>query len=667
MKRITLHTAFIVALMASFSNFVLSQSFEESGGGYCALKKQQMNYPPPLPMDANTPAHTFNVLKYSLHISLMNNYDPPYPQSYQAGLDIKIRVDSALGSIKLNAVNRSLQIDQVGLAGVSFTHQNDTVTINLDKTYQPGDTVDVSIGYQHLDVEDSTFYAGDSFVFTDCEPQRARRWFPCWDSPADKAQLEVWAKVPPDVKLGSNGALVDSAFTGDTLTYHWRSNNPIATYLMVLTSKKNYNLDVYYWVRPSDNALIPFRFYYNTIDHIYIEQAADSALKMCDWYSKWYGEYPFVKNGFAAAGKEFPWGGMENQTLTTVCKGCWWEGLISHEFAHQWFGDLISPGTWADIWLNEGFASWSEGFWLESYGGYAAYKEKIDKDAKYYLEHNPGWPVYNPQWTVDVPANDTLFNGAITYTKASCIIHQFRYIVGDSLFFKAIYNYATDTTDFKYKNVVTKDFIDKMSEETGQDMHWYFDPWLDQANHPVYFNSYNFVQMQDSSWEVKFTAKQTQTNAPFFPMKLNVYIVFDDLSDTTLYFMNRKNDEDFSWEFDKKPAYFEFDPTNEIVLKKASLIFSTDEKKLQGSFMFNVSPNPAKNNVTLHYTLPKGGPVSIQLFDVTGREIRTLFSGLQNKGKQVLDYQINDLRSGIYFITLDTDGSKAVKKMVVRH
>ena len=82
-------------------------------------------------------------------------------------------------------------------------------------------------------------------------------------------------------------------------------------------------------------------------------------------YSELFGEHPFEKNGFATLNNQFVWGGMENQTLTSLCPNCWDEGLISHEFAHQWFGDMITCATWADIWLNEGFATYTEALWLE--------------------------------------------------------------------------------------------------------------------------------------------------------------------------------------------------------------------------------------------------------------------------------------------------------------
>ena len=525
---------FLIATIFSLSNIAIGQIESESGAWYCSQKKQHAHNHVNPAFGPNSPAHTFDVLKYTIDIDLTNNFDSPYPHDFNAEVIVKFRVDTALNKIHLNAYNNSIQVIAVGMAGSIFSHNDDMLEIDLDNTYMPGDIVEVSIQYYHKDVTDGAFYAGGGFIFTDCEPEGARRWFPCWDKPSDKAALEVTALVPSSVRLGSNGILVDSMFVGDNLSYHWRSDNPIATYIMVLTAKKNYNLDIYYWERPSDGEMIPFRFYYNDGENP--DFMAEMSLEMSDWFSDGYGEYPFEKNGFATLNNEFTWGGMENQTLTSLCPGCWYESLVAHEFAHMWFGDMISPGTWADLWLNEGFATWSEAYWYESYDGYNGYKDDIEANANYYKNANPGWPIYNPEWIEETPPNGTLFNGAITYAKSCCVLHQFRYIVGDSLFFEAIYNYATDTTNFKHKTAVTEDFIDKMSETIGEDMGWYFYPWLEQPNHPVYKNEYYFEQVGDDSWNVHFLANQIQTNAPFFPMELNIYVAFTDLSDTTVRF-----------------------------------------------------------------------------------------------------------------------------------
>ena len=105
----------------------------------------------------------------------------------------------------------------------------------------------MKIYYRHNNVSDNAFYAGNGLVFTDCEPEGARKWFPCWDKPSDKATVELRAKTPAVVKLGSNGRLADSITIGDTTYYHWVSRDPVATYLVVISSKIDYGLDIVYW------------------------------------------------------------------------------------------------------------------------------------------------------------------------------------------------------------------------------------------------------------------------------------------------------------------------------------------------------------------------------------------------------------------------------------
>jgi aminopeptidase N len=669
MKKTKLFIATILTLGLIFPDLVFSQrSHEETGAWACSQHKSHHGPDRLYPLQGpNSPQHSFDVLKYTMEIDLSDNFDYPYPHDFTNNIVVKFVVDSTLSHIQLDAYSNSIQVNAVGLAGTTFDHDNDILTIGLDQTYQPGDTVEVSIDYQHLNVDDGAFYVNGGFVFTDCEPEGARRWFPCWDKPSDKAALEVMATVPADVRLGSNGALIDSTFVDDKLIYHWRSDNPIATYIMVLTAKRNYNLYIHYWERPSDQAMIPFRYYYNDEDPNLILEKAEMANEMSDWFSEWFGEYPFEKNGFATLNNEFTWGGMENQTLTSLCTNCWGEWLIAHEFVHQWFGDMISPGTWADLWLNEGFATWGEAFWYESYAGYEAYKQDISGKAFYYINNNPHFPVYNPEWAEETPPKNILFNYAITYAKSSCVLHQFRYIVGDSLFFKAVWDYANDLDNFKHKTAVTDDFIDRMSASVGEDMSWYFDPWLKEADHPEYENEYYIEQAGEDMWEVHFLARQTQ-GGTFFPMDLNIYIVFEDYSDTVVRFLNMENEESFVFEFDKEPVIVTFDLFNEIVLKTASLTVSApDEVNTFRTGLIKNMPNPASAETTILYNLGQSGPVILELYDLTGQKVRTLWQGNQMAGSHHFRAKTGDLESGIYFYTLKAEGLSDVQKMVVQH
>jgi aminopeptidase N len=407
-------------------------------------------------------------------------------------------------------------------------------------------------------------------LFTDCEPEGARKWFPCWDMPSDKALLDLTAKVPANVKLGSNGKLTDSIFSGDTLTYHWASIHNVATYLVVITSKVNYNLNIVYWPKLSNpNDSVPIRFYYNAGEN---PGNAKTFIKpMTNWYSQHFCEHPFEKNGFATLNNQFTWGGMENQTLTSLCPNCWSESLIAHEYAHQWFGDMITCATWADIWLNEGFATWSENFWYEKDGGYSSYKTKMNSDASSYFSGNPGWAISVPSWATTTPSANIMFNYAITYAKGSCVLHMLRYTLGDSLFWASLSSYCADTS-FRFHSATIGDFKDKVNLITGEEYSWFFNQWIYAANHPVYANQYCFESLGNGNWDARFLMKQTQTNAPFFKMPFIVKIHFLNNTDTLIRIVNSKNYEEFQWTFGKQPTSLTFDPGNEVLLKQATLV-----------------------------------------------------------------------------------------------
>lgn len=543
-----------------------TSSFNGKGSDYCSQKK--MNSPFLLSNLEGEIPHTYNVLNYKIDIDIYNCFLSPYPKNFSGSVIITFKVDSSLNSIPINAVNTSLSIDSVGLNGVSFNHANNILTVTLNRTYAPGETASVKINYRHLNVTDQAFNVSNGMVFTDAEPEGARKWYPCWDRPSDKAKVELRAKVPATVKLGSNGGLFDSTKIADTIWYHWKSRDNIATYLVVISAKVNYGLDIIYWRKISNpNDSIPIRFYYNSGENI--SSPKQFMPNMMTYYSQKFGEHPFEKNGFATLNNQFTWGGMENQTLTSLCPNCWSENLLSHEFAHQWFGDMITCETWADITLNEGFATYCEALWLEKTGGYSSYKSSINGDASQYLGSNPGWPIYNPSWAVTTPNVNTLFNTAITYSKGSCVLHMLRYTLGDSLFFKGIYSYANNPS-LKYWSAFLTDLQSIMSANAGQDLTWFFEQWYRQPNHPTYANKYYLLQ-SGSVYQVGFQAIQTQTNTVFFKMPIEIKIGFSAGGDTTVRVLNDVNNQWFVFNFNKAVSSVQFDPNNNIVLKQATL------------------------------------------------------------------------------------------------
>jgi aminopeptidase N len=656
MKKLLFAPALFTFLLFSL-NDIAQTSQTEKGAWYCHQKKIHGN---PVNQDflksINAPRHSFNVIKYTLNVDLYHCYASPYPHSFTGSEIIRFAVDSTLNSITLDANTSSLTIDSVGISASSFTHSNNLLSITLDNTYNPGDTVEVKISYKHKNVSDNAFYTGNGFVYTDCEPEGARKWFPCWDKPSDKALTDITAKVPHTVLLGSNGRLQDSTHVVDTIWYHWISRDPVATYLTVITSKVNFHLSIFYWPMLSNpSILIPIRYYYNTGENI--SNSSNVIVDMTDYYSTLFCEHPFEKNGFTSLDNQFPWGGMENQTLTSFCQGCWDEGLTAHEFAHQWFGDMITCGRWSDVFLNEGFATFSEALWAEHTGGYSSYKNSIDGDAQYYLDNNPGWEIFNPAWAIHTPSLDTLFDYAITYCKGSCVLHMFRYVAGDTLFFHAIKEYASDTADFKLKSAVIPDFITKMNQACGQNYDWYFNEWLSQPNHPVYDNSYSFGDNGDGTWTAYFLTNQVQTNTGFFKMPLELHITFNDGTDTIATVMNDQNNQLFQLVFSKHPVSLIFDPDNEIVLKEATTIVGlADITDANGNI--SVFPNPAKSSVTI----TSSEKISkIEIADTKGKIIFSSTNICDNE----ISVDLSKQAKGVYFVKVCFDNKMKVKKLIL--
>ncbi len=625
---------------------------------------------------SQTPKHSFDVLNYQLYFDIYDCFKTPFPRSFTANNKITFKVDSTLNSINLNAVNTSLIIDSVRLINgplLSFNHTNNILSISLDRTYNPGETVNIIIYYRHNNVIDHAFYVSNGMVFTDNPPEGARKWFPCWDKPSDKATTDLTAKVPSNVRLGSNGRLADSVVTGDTIYYHWISRDPVATYLVVMTGRVNYNIDIKYWQKPSNpNDSIPTRFYFSTGEnYLTIKNIINT---MLTYFSEKFGEYPFEKAGFAtaASGSGFQWAGMENQTLITLCYNCWTENLAVHEFSHMWFGDMITCGTWSDIWLNEGFATFMEAFWKERTGGYTAYKNDINSKAVSYFSQNAGFPIYVPAWQNYTPSIDSLYHYGIIYCKGACVLHLLRYHLGDSIFFAALNSYATDTANFKYKNATTDEFKDRCSQVSGQNLDWFFNAWVKQPNHPVYQNSYTITDLGGGNWKLDFLIKQVQTNAGFFPAKFQIKVVFNSGPDSTVTVFNNVNNQMFTFYFDRQPTNALFDPNNYVVLKSASTIgvkeISTtapDKYELQQNY-----PNPFNSSTNIKFSIPEKTFVKIKVFDLLGREVAAvvneeLTSGVYSINWNVTTNSKTELSSGIYYCRMETQKFSDVKRIVL--
>ncbi len=653
---------FLIILSLFAISFSFAQEISDKGSYRCHLDKtKKYSLVSNQKLEESYFPKSFDVLKYQLDVDIWSCYQSPYSHAFDGNLVITLKADSLLDHVKLNAQNNSLQIQEVGLAASTFTHSSNLLNIHLDTTMLPGDTFQISIQYHHNNVNDYAFYAKNGFVFTDCEPEGARRWFPCYDRPSDKAQWELKAKVPSNVKLGSNGILQDSLRIADTIFYTWKSEENVATYLMVLTSRVNYNLDVINYINPNDTSEhFPFRFYYNPGENP--QDIINIIDDVTTYFSQTFCKHPFPKNGFASLNEEFQWGGMENQTLTSICPNCWDESLIVHEFSHQWFGDMITCATWADIWLNEGFATFNECLWLEEKSGYNAYKQDVLQNASYYLAANPHWPISDSNWAITTPSSNVLFNYAITYCKGACVLHQLRYTLGDSLFFEVIHQYANDSA-FQYQSATIPDFVNVVNSVTGEDYQWFFDEWIYTPDHPVYQNIYSISQIDDQHWGVYLEVNQTQTSTGFFKMPITIRIIGLNGLDTLIRVMNDVNHQGFSFIFDKQPISLIFDPNNDIVLKQASLAVGIPQSLTKGFTISEVYPNPVGDEFGIDISAEKASLAEINIFNMNGAKVYTTMHNLL-PGFQSIKLNISSFPSGMYFIEINLENKKVQQKFM---
>jgi aminopeptidase N len=653
-----LMSLFLIIISFSFNTFS-----QNKGAEICSSKKVNGKQVTNKSENKSIPEGKIDVQNYLLQMSLIDNFTSPYTHFFECQEKVMVQVLENTNLIKLNAANYSIEIISVGSDALSFVHENDTLYITLTSQFLTSQIAEIDILYQHKNVQDYSFYASGGFVFTDCEPEGARNWFICNDNPTDKSLSELQINVPENVLLGSNGALIDSSLTEPGIVkFTWKNNNQIPTYLISIAAKVNYNLDIVYW-EDFDGDLIPIRFYYN--DNEDPSEMESILPDLTSFFSETFCEHPFEKNGFATLNNEFSWGGMENQTLTHLCPACWSESLIVHEFAHQWFGDMITCATWADIWLNEGFATYLEALWWEhKHSSYSAYKDDIDYNADYYISTNPGRPIYMPEWVTNTPPNSQLFSGSITYMKSSCILHLLRYVLGDETFFGFLESYANDE-QFKYKAVTTQEFNQKLNDYTAQDYNWFFEDWVMEANHPIYENTFMFTH-QPENWSVDFVASQSQTES-FFRMWIDIKIKFDDNSEITERVFNSQNDETFTFNYLKEPVDCTFDPDNQIVLKEGSTnqIFPSGITELD-YLNFKLTPNPAKDEATISFNLPEKSTIQISIFDTQGNEFKNISLQEYNSGFQSIYLNTSDLKSGIYFVNINMNIKSYVRKIVIQ-
>jgi len=591
-------------------------------------------------------------------------------------IDVEIHLDSSyiqgkvtysftslidgLSSLQLD-LDSAFTIDSLSPSVSSYNFANNILSVSLINSFDIGETISISVYYQGAPVlaggykglRYETHDNNELIIASLSTPYLAHTWWPCKDGTEDKADSTFVDITIKDTIVGSipvialSNGLLDTVEThGNKKVFRWKHYYPIVPYYVMVAIS---NYEHFQQIFEGDDYSFPID-YYVFESHLNSAQQGVALLpEAIEFFTSIFGPYPFLDEKYGMTQLGY-YGAIENQTNTITNNMSYdWLYVSVHELAHMWFADMITCQTWNHGWLNEGFASYAEALFAEyKFNSYQEYMSEF--------EFYQGGTVFME----DVSNPFTVFQ-PIIYNKGAYVLHMLRGVLGDSLFFDAIYNYATNDS-FIYKHSITEDFQTICEETSGVELDYFFEQWIYDERYPRY--SYNFLY-DEPTGTLEFEIDQIQEILGWrevFTMPMEVKITFWDGTDTIVKILNDSMYQVFSFTFNKTVTNIELDPNNWIlknVQYDPNIIVGINKP---GKPEFEVYPNP--NNGSFKLVVPNNNDkIKVSIIDLKG--ISHFNIELNQESNNTDEIQITDLKTGVYFIKLITSNSSSTKKIIV--
>jgi aminopeptidase N len=607
------------------------------------------------PMTLNE--QSYNVRYYSLDLH-------PNPTTKVLTASVRTVATVTMGpltTLDLDLDNTHMTVDAVTSASVAttFVQSAGVLTLQLDRAYNTGETVDVTVQYHGTPAAGAlgaafafTTHSSGPFISSLSEPFDARTWWPCKDDPSDKADsVDVRVSVPSGMITASNGRLVESTDDGVTAFVHWHESHPIATYLVSIASFA-YTV-VRDWYRPTPADSMEIRF------HLFPESVAPTAAveakvkTMIAAFAARYGPYPFQDEKYGHA--QFLWsGGMENETCTSL--GTFGEYTVAHELSHQWWGDAVTCRDFHHIWLNEGFATFSEAQWAESQGGLAAYHTYMNNLAYY-----GSGTVYVP----DLSDARRIFNYNLSYQKGAWVLHMLRHVMGDSAFFAALHSYLAQ---HYFGNAVTEDLEAACEAASGTSLAKFFQQWVYGEGNPVYQTNTSWGASAGGGYDVSLQLRQTQVGQLFW-MPVDVRVTtgsgsYDFVAhDSTAV-------QVFTFHVPSAPTLVAVDPDQWVLRTLVSVTGVAPSAAASTLELSAPYPNPLRVDAAIAFRTPHAGDVELEVLDAAGRRLTRLQHGVLPEGAHQVRWRgVDDsgrtLAPGVYWLSLRFEGERRVRRVAI--
>lgn len=603
---------------------------------------------------------TFDALFYKLDLKITYS-----PQWVEGNVTVKGKALNAIGEIFLDLYD-NMVIDSIVMDNkkLTYTHSNNKININLGKIFHADDIFSMNIFYKGKPLRDGfgsfefDTHSGEPVIWSLSEPYGTPIWFPCKDTPSDKVDsCEVWITTPKYFVPVSNGKLEGIVDLDDMHQYKWKHRYPIAQYLISVALTNYYQYDQYWQYSKTDSMLITNFLYPEDKD--YTISKVQKVPEMLSVFSKLYGLYPYYDEKYGHAECNFG-GGMEHQTLTSI--GSWGESVVAHELAHQWFGDMITCRDWQNIWLNEGFATYSESLWDEQVYGYNTYKADIVN------EMTAAKSAVGSVYVQNISSVWNIFNSARSYSKGGVVLHMLRGVLGDEVFFNAIKAYATDP-EMRFNSVTTEDFQTVVERVSGKDLQYFFDEWIYGVDYPVYKINWSFSQNSENTFDVNVNIGQEKNSNPtFFTMPIELKFK-TAAGDTTVKVFNNDVNQNFQMQLNQQPIRLDFDPNNWILKDVSGISVGIESEVMGMDFRLEQNyPNPFNPSTIIRYALPERNHVELKVFNSLGEEVAVLVNEIQAQGVYNVNFNPTEfsqgLSSGVYIYEIKAGHFSTSRKMI---
>lgn len=517
-------------------------------------------------------AQTFDVQHYIFRVS----FDPTKKLVNGDTTVVVKPLANNFRSIELDSVDLKFSSVTVDGTGETLIYKaiGEKVTVTLDRPYSSTEQIAIRFKYTAKPVKGIYFVnAGkdrSAQIWTQGEPDEARHWFPSFDFPSDKATTEQYITAQTDETVIGNGELLGKSENGNgTSTWHFKMTVPHSTYLTSFVIGKFAKVEEKY----KD---VPLGYYVYPGREAIVKDAYDRTKDMMGFFEERTGvAYPYNKYDQTIVA-DFQFGGMENITATTMAdteilnadsefgrSGVM--DLVSHELAHSWFGNLVTCKNWAELWLNEGFATYMEAAYREKALGRDAYLAKVRSDALNVLIDDTITRRRHGLYNLRAGDVNSLFdNSSVTYSKGGAVLHMLREQVGIETFWKGVNIYLNR---HKFSSVESTDLKRAMEEVSGQDLKWFFDQWVYGASLPriSVAKAYN-----SRAKTLRLTFSQTQKADTIVPavFRLPLEVAITTASGVKTEKLNiTQRLQTFTIAVDSKPREIVFDPAEKIIVK----------------------------------------------------------------------------------------------------